>query len=217
VTEPRDFQESAPGLCGECVTSEDDDVGTQSVLMQGLLVKALAGDDSALGELLENHRAWLKLLTKRLIDYSDRGAIDESDIVQQTFIAALKGFDEFRGESPPEFLAWIRQVHRNASIDVMRRTLAVKRGGELERTLLDNPLARLTTPSQRMMLDEQAVELASAIARLPEDQQEAVRLRHLEGWSLADIARRMSRTEAAAAGLVKRGMSTLRQLMPEPD
>lgn len=188
-------------------------MGSQSVAVQGLLLRAVAGDESALGELLEKHRAYLKLLTRRLMDQTDGGAIDESDVVQQTYVSALRGFAEFRGGSTGEFLAWLREIHRHTSIDAVRRTLAAKRGGDRREPLVDDPLARQSTPSQRMMLDEQAVELASAVARLPPEQQEAVRLRHLEGWSLADIARRMNRTEAAAAGLVKRGMTALRQLM----
>jgi DNA-directed RNA polymerase specialized sigma24 family protein len=36
-------------------------------------------------------------------------------------------------------------------------------------------------------------------------------LRHLEGWALADIALHLGRTPAATAGLIKRGMKTLRR------
>jgi RNA polymerase sigma-70 factor (ECF subfamily) len=46
---------------------------------------------------------------------------------------------------------------------------------------------------------------------LPDDQREAVRLRHLEGWALADIAQHLGRTPAATAGLIKRGMQALRR------
>ena len=61
------------------------------------------------------------------------------------------------------------------------------------------------------MLGEQIAELAAALDRLPDDQREAVRLRHFEGMPLTDIATAMGRSKVAAAGLIKRGMAALRQ------
>jgi RNA polymerase sigma-70 factor, ECF subfamily len=71
--------------------------------------------------------------------------------------------------------------------------------------------ANLTTPSQKAIRIEQSEHLSHALEALPEDQREAVRLRHLEGWALADIAVRLGRTPAATAGLIKRGMKALRR------
>jgi RNA polymerase sigma-70 factor (ECF subfamily) len=62
-----------------------------------------------------------------------------------------------------------------------------------------------------------AVRLAEAMGELPEDQQEAVRLRHLEGWPLKRIAARLQRTEVAVAGLLKKGLRALRTKLVEPD
>jgi RNA polymerase sigma-70 factor (ECF subfamily) len=61
------------------------------------------------------------------------------------------------------------------------------------------------------MRDEQAVRLAAALAKLPDDQSEAVRLRHLEGFTLAELAARFSRSEDAVAALLKRGLENLRK------
>jgi RNA polymerase sigma-70 factor (ECF subfamily) len=59
------------------------------------------------------------------------------------------------------------------------------------------------------MRAEGAVHLAEALARLPERQAEAVRLRYLEGMSLAETADRLACTEAAVKALVARGLSAL--------
>jgi RNA polymerase sigma-70 factor (ECF subfamily) len=60
------------------------------------------------------------------------------------------------------------------------------------------------------MLGEAAARLAEAIESLPEDQREAIRLRHLEGWTLEQLAVRFGRSESAVAGLLKRGLRGLR-------
>jgi DNA-directed RNA polymerase specialized sigma24 family protein len=53
---------------------------------------------------------------------------------------------------------------------------------------------------------------ADALAGLPKDQRIALELRYLRAprWSLADIAAHLGRTEKAAAGLLCRGLDSLR-------
>jgi RNA polymerase sigma-70 factor (ECF subfamily) len=67
------------------------------------------------------------------------------------------------------------------------------------------------------MANEQAVVLTLALEELPADQREAVRLRHLEGLPLAEIADRLGRSEDAVAGLLKRGMRTLRERLKDEE
>ena len=72
-----------------------------------------------------------------------------------------------------------------------------------------------TSPSRRVMREEAALAMLDALAQLPENQAEAVRLRYMEGLSLAEICERMGKTEMAAAGLLKRGLRKLREIMVE--
>ena len=66
------------------------------------------------------------------------------------------------------------------------------------------------------MRGEAAVRLAEAMRELPTDQFEALRQRYIEGRSLALIAERMERSEAAVASLLKRGLQGLRLRLPGP-
>jgi len=60
------------------------------------------------------------------------------------------------------------------------------------------------------------MELAEAIADLPEEQRAAIELHHLKGCALADVAAQMGRSTASVAGLVRRGLVRLRaKLDPE--
>ena len=70
-----------------------------------------------------------------------------------------------------------------------------------------------TSPSQRVVRGEQAERLATALASLPEDQRTAVVLKHFHDQSLAQIAEQLDRSTLAVAGLLKRGLKKLRQVM----
>ena len=62
------------------------------------------------------------------------------------------------------------------------------------------------------MKGERAVRLAIMLGKLPEVQREAIRLRYLEGRTLQQIAESIGRSEMAVAGLLKRGLRSLRDL-----
>ena len=63
------------------------------------------------------------------------------------------------------------------------------------------------------MQHEELLRLAEALDRLPDDQRTAVELHHLQGCSVVDIGAQLDRTEAAVAGLLRRGLKKLRELL----
>ena len=65
-----------------------------------------------------------------------------------------------------------------------------------------------TSPSQRVIRHEQLIRLADALGQLPDDQRQAVEMRHLQGLATAEIAERMKRSVAAIGGLLQRGWLT---------
>ncbi len=65
------------------------------------------------------------------------------------------------------------------------------------------------------MRDEQLIRLADAIVQLPDDQRQAVELRHLQGSPTAEIAQQMNRSVAAIGGLLQRGLRALRVSLDE--
>jgi RNA polymerase sigma-70 factor (ECF subfamily) len=193
-----------------------------------LLEQALRGDAEALGRLLEAQRAGLHRLAERQLEGRIAVRVDASDILQQTFLEAYRGFPQFAGRDMRELVAWLRSILNNKISGAIRdHAMLQKRDVSRERSMDDShgvgaPLkqdldANFSTPSQKAMRGEQADRLEQALATLPDDQREAVRLRHLEGRALADIAVQLGRTPAAAAGLIKRGMKTLRRRLHEID
>lgn len=181
------------------------------------LQQARGGDTDALGELLDEFRPYLRLLAQRAMDGRLAGRIDSSDVVQQTYLSAVRKFDEFTGVDADALAGWLQLIHERNLIDTARKHLvAEKRAVGREETLSEAESlndVELTSPSQRLMRGERAVRLAAALAQLPDDQADAVRLRHLDGETLENIALKLDRSERAVAGLLYRGMTNLRKVL----
>jgi RNA polymerase sigma-70 factor (ECF subfamily) len=182
-----------------------------AVSIAELIQRARDGDREALGALLDRYRAYLRLLAQRRLDGTTQARVDASDVVQQTFLEAHRDFPAFQGADEAELIGWLRRIlENNTAHTIERHVFTQKRTLDRERTLHPSLPADQTSPSRRAMLGEAAVRLAQAIETLPPDQREAIRLRHLEGWTMDQLVAHFGRTESAVAGLLKRGLRGLR-------
>lgn len=173
---------------------------------------------------LQRYRTYLLLLAR---SHDKLGGEEASDLVQKTMLAAHAQRAEFRGGSPAELAAWLKQILRREVIDAYRHRRRLKRDVHREVPLeaeVDGSFSRVevclaaveSSPSQRVSREEELVSLACGLAQLPEAQREAVVLHHLQGATLAEVAAKLQRTEAAVAGLLHRGMKQLREILEEP-
>ncbi len=174
----------------------------------------------------ERYRECLHLLVRASLGPRLRAKLDPSDLVQETLLRAYRRRDQVRGQSEPHRLAFLRRVLANVAADVVRRFARGKRDLALERSLeaaIDGSSSRLegllaaeqSSPSRKAMRQELLRRLADALATLPESQRIAVELRYLHDppRSLAEIGRELSRSEKAAAGLLCRGLASLREAL----
>ncbi len=190
---------------------------------QLLLNQARGGSEKALGQLLESYSRYLTLLARVQIGRRLQGKVDPSDVVQETFLEAHRQIANFRGNSEGELVAWLRRILAGQIALTLRRFLGTKgRDLKLERELaaqldqsseiLDGGLvASNSTPSQHASRREQALLLADALDRLPEDYREVIILRHLEGLSFAEVSQRMERSEDSVQKLWVRALANLRR------
>lgn len=173
---------------------------------------------------LERFRAYLVLLARLQLPVRLRAKLDASDLVQQTLMEAYRGFEDFQGHSEQEWLAWLRQILANNLADTLRRFGAEKRDANREESLsqsLAQSSARLErflatgepSPSQQAVQNERLLQLANALNLLPDDQRLAVELKHLQDWSVKQIAELLDRTEEAVGGLLYRGIKKLRGML----
>jgi RNA polymerase sigma-70 factor, ECF subfamily len=171
---------------------------------------------------LEKYRAYLHLLATLQLSRRLQAKIEPSDIVQQTLVQAIGGCGQFRGRTEAETAAWLRKILAHQLANAYRDWGRQKRDLRRERSIhadLEQSASRLgswlaadqTSPSQGAIASEEAVELANALAELPEAQRQAVALHHFEGWTLDQIGEHLGRSPAAVAGLIKRALQALRQ------
>lgn len=172
---------------------------------------------------LERYRSYLRLLAGLQIEPRLQAKLDPSDFVQQTLLEAYQGIDKLRGQDEATVAAWLRQILAHNLADALRRYGAGARDVALEQSLNDSS-ARMeawllgggSSPSEQVMRNEQLLQLAEAMEQLPPDQRLALDLKHLQGWSVAEIGRHLDRTEASVAGLLRRGVKRLREFLVDP-
>src|SRR5712692_1344888 len=92
-----------------------------------LLQQARNGDGFAQGQLLEIYRSYLKVLARLQIGRRLRGKVDDSDLVQETFLEAHRNFPQFRGTSEAELVAWLRKILAVRLARLVRRYLGTRR------------------------------------------------------------------------------------------
>ena len=176
----------------------------------------------------DRFRSYLLLLAKMQLDDRLRRKMDPSDVVQQTLFQAHRAMGDFRGSTEAEMAAWLRQNLARNLAHAVRDFGRDKRNINRERYLeeaVNASSARLeawlaaeqSSPSQKVQRNEQVLQLCDALYRLPDSQREAVGLHYWQDCTLAEIAEQMDRTPAAVAGLLKRGLRKLRELMQEPE
>jgi RNA polymerase sigma-70 factor (ECF subfamily) len=136
------------------------------------------------------------------------------------------GQNEFRGRSPAEMAAWLRQILAHNLAHAARDHGRQKRDASREVSLaaaLHDSSARLeawlaadqSSPSERAERNDQLFRLAAALESLPDEQRAAVELHYWQGWTLAKVAAHQGRTAASVAGLVHRGLAKLRGQLGE--
>src|SRR5436190_24057555 len=73
---------------------------------------------------LQRYRTYLLLLAR---SHDKMGGEEASDLVQKTMLAAHAQRQEFRGKSPAEVAAWLKQILRREVIDAYRQRRRLKR------------------------------------------------------------------------------------------
>ena len=206
----------AQAYCGDMQFSSSVNVGE-------LLQKARNGDESARDRLFLVCRNYVSIVARAEMASWLKAKVDASDLVQQTLLEAHRGLANFRGTTEAEWLGWLRQILAHNAADFVRRYHGVEKrcvAREVSLTPTDEsdfgafqPSDGGPSPSQLLLQKELQLQVADAVARLPEDYQEVVILRNLQQLPFDEVAAQMGRSRPAVQMLWTRAIRKLQEIL----
>jgi RNA polymerase sigma-70 factor (ECF subfamily) len=186
---------------------------------QQLIARSQSGDVSAFNELVLRYQQAVYTVNLRMLGDRDVAA----DVTQETFLAAFRAIQSFRGSS---FRAWLLRIASNQSCDHWRRASRHPIDSLDDLTDEDEPasagiLSSLVT-TEREANPEHALldlELQDVIQRglesLPLDQRVAVVLCDIEGLAYEEIALSTQTTLGTVRSRIARGRARLRSYLQQ--
>ena len=189
-----------------------------------LLQRAREGNRAEQDRLFQACRNYLDLVARAQLETWMQAKADASDLVQQTLLEAHRDFHRFEGHTEGEWLAWLRKILANNAGDFIRRfrqtsKRSIKREisltpfNEDSQPLPWEPKDQGQSPSALVMQRELEIQLADAVAELPEDYREVILLRNLQRLPFDQVAQRMGRSRPAVQMLWMRAIRKLQECL----
>lgn len=189
-----------------------------------LLHRAKSGCGDSRNQLIDQLQSYMILLAGRYSDEQLKRKLGVSDIVQQSMVNVVRGFDDFRGDSEGEFKAWLKAVLRNEIHRIRRDYGREKRDVSREKPLdfsKNGIKGSLTSPESspvsKVINHERLFRMREAIKQLSPDDAKVVRLRSLERLSFKEIAPQLNRSVDATTKLWYRAIIKLQQIMKQDE
>jgi RNA polymerase sigma-70 factor (ECF subfamily) len=136
---------------------------------------------------------------------------DAEDVVQESFLKALRASDRVRIE---DARAWLLTIVRNTALNYLVRERPKMKAAWSDKT--PEPEDRAAGPEKGLLETERREQVRSAIARLPIEFREALVLREIEGLPYKEIAWILKIPMGTVMSRLSRARNLLlRELMPE--
>jgi RNA polymerase sigma-70 factor (ECF subfamily) len=197
------------------------------------LARARAGDDAAFHELTEPYRRELQVHCYRILG----SAQDAEDLVQETFLAAWRGIEDFEGRA--SLRAWLYRIASNRCLNFLRNTGRRSRQTRAPELPPDRPEPTLVEPlwlepypdallegvpdsspgPDARYESREAVGLAfvSGVQHLPPPQRAVLVLRDVLGFRAAEVANMLDTSEPAVHKALQRARAAFETRLPAHD
>jgi RNA polymerase sigma-70 factor (ECF subfamily) len=198
---------------------------TQRSQIDTWVTAARQGDGLALAKLLASCHPRLRARAETRMDPALKARGGPDDILQEVYVQVFRRIGQFENRGPGSFLKWVYTILDHKLVDIRRaarrqvrdvsREVAAGVGTDSGSywNLLDQLQADSGTPSRVVRREEALGALLRCISDLPESHHRVVQLRFLEGLSVAEVAARLNKSEAAVVAQTKRALDTLRGAM----
>lgn len=188
-------------------------MNVQVVSDQVLLNHYLAGDQSAISQLIERHSRRVKEYIRMMV--KDTDAAD--DIFQETFIKAVRVIDNGRYTDNGKFLSWILRIAHNQVIDYFRARKQNKLTTEADAGFDMLGTLRLAdrTIEDEIVSSQIESDVRRMVELLPQEQREVVMMRYFSELSFKEIAEQTGVSINTALGRMRYALINLRKMIKE--
>ena len=186
-------------------------------------------DVAALAQYLVEIRRPLGAFIERQLGAGLRRKIEVDDVFQEVSVEAVRALAEADFENREPF-SWLCQIAERRIVDAHRHFFGAKKrdakrevglgspGGDSQHAaVIDLLVASMTSPTQALSRKGREARLYEALASLPPDQREALRLRYVEGLSSKDIADRLGKSDGAVRVMLTRSLERLQRILGPDD
>lgn len=188
-------------------------MNVKSLSDKELLNQYLSGDQSAISQLIDNHR-------KRVNDYiymmvKDHDVAD--DIFQETFIKVIRFLDEGRYTDNGKFLSWVLRIAHNQVIDYFRQVKGEKKITESDAgfDILNSRKFSDSNIEEQLVSLQIEADVRNLVEHLPGEQREVVLMRYFDGLSFKEIADQTEVSINTALGRMRYALINLRKMIRE--
>ncbi len=192
---------------------------------EDLIARIRAGDGDALADYINQFRPQLMAYIERQLGSALRRKVEAEDIFQEASADAVRSLADVDLEQREPF-SWLCQICERRIIDAHRHYFGAQKrdagrevplgspGGDSQNAGLINMLVNsMTTPSQAFSRNARELRLLGALEQLPDDQQEAIRLRYIENLPSKQIAEKLGKSDAATRVMLTRSLKKLESLL----
>jgi RNA polymerase sigma-70 factor (ECF subfamily) len=192
-----------------------------------LLRQAGGGDQEAVAALFALHHDRLEQMVRLRMDRRLQGRIDPADVLQETFMEAVRRVGEFAREPTTSVYLWLRFLTCQKLVDLTRRHLGSKMRdagqeisiyrGSLPQassvSLAAQLLGRFTSPSHAVVRAETQLRVQEALNSMDSIDREVLALRHFELLSNGEVAQVLGLSKAAASNRYVRALKRMKEIL----
>lgn len=194
--------------------SSSEDPGPDVTVSLDLVRQAQEGQNAALNRLFERYYDRVRRVVRLRLGRHLRASLDSADILQETFIAAVRCFDRFEMRDEASLINWLSKLAERQIMAAADYHNARKRDRRREVGLPTIPgsgshsgfAAQLaddaTQPLEGLAEGEQLQIVEECIEELDQEHRELVILRNYVGASWETVAEQTGRPSAAAARMM---------------
>lgn len=164
-----------------------------------LMRAAIAGDETAYGQLLRELATVVRTATRANLSRTDKGSSDVEDIVQETLLAIHLKRHTWIATEP--LRPWVMAIARNKLIDALRR-----RGGRVD-VPIDLFAETLPASAPQPAFDRQ--EMDKMLSILPERQRQIVQMITVEGHAIGDVSAALDMKEGTVRVSLHRALKSM--------